>query len=78
MYDLHFEQFVQEPEANLSQLIQWLDLPEPKRYLQDCASIVFSKPREPRHNTTWWTEERIMEITSECSHIPFLKAYRFA
>jgi len=76
VYDLYLENLIADPRQQLTDLVTWLDLePEPS-YLDDCASIVFSKPRKTRGEVEW-TPERIDRVRERIDRYDFLRAMNY-
>lgn len=75
-HDLHFESFVGDPAAALQSLCRFLNVPAAADYVQDCAGIVFSSPRQTRHSITWSPADR-QRVMDECRSYPFLSEYTF-
>jgi len=76
VYELRHEQVIEDPHTNLSALCEFLNVDHTHEYLNDCASIVFDKPRKTRHSVNW-TSELVDSVTDGMSKFDFLAGYSF-
>lgn len=74
--DLHHENFVKEPKAQLRELCCWLGIEPSSNYLDDCKKVVFESPRKSRHKIQW-NEEFKQQVQHKIELFPFLKEYTF-
>ena len=52
-FTMHIEDFLENPDHYLRELLQFLGLPVIEDYLKDSQSILFSKPKQTRYDFTW-------------------------
>jgi len=73
---LRHEDLIRAPEAEVRRLCAFFGLDAPEDYVRDCASIVFSQPRQTRHLLEWQPEHRthLEELIAQHS---FLEGYSF-
>lgn len=78
-FDLGHEDFVRDPRGSLQALAAFLGVEAPDDWLEACASIVFTKPRQPRFEVEW-PPELIEQVEARLAASPVLgqAAYRFA
>jgi hypothetical protein len=74
--DVHHEQFVDEPEAGLKALGDFLGLATSDEYLTDCRSIIYQSPHQSRHAAPW-TPALIEAVTQRMAEFPFLRGYSY-
>ena len=74
--DLHHEDFVKEPKAQLRKVCLWLGIEPSSNYLDDCNKVVFESPRKSRHKIQW-NEDLKQEINSKMQLFPFFERYTF-
>ena len=70
------EALVADPPATLRQLCQFLGLEAPDDYLADCASIVFTRPEQPRHQIPW-RDDQMALVLDGIARYDFLHGYTF-
>jgi hypothetical protein len=76
VYDLHHEDLIRNPRGQLAALCCALGLDPDPAYLDDCASIVFDKPRRTRDEVVW--HPSYVELVSRrAQSYPFLARYQF-
>lgn len=75
-FELRHEHLIADPRNALAALIDHLGLPPAEDYLNDCASIVYSKPHKSRHDRPW-TPELISRVQEEMRRYSFLTGYSF-
>lgn len=73
---LHLEDFIDDPETQLSRICSELGLEAPKDYLRDCSRIVDRKPHKRRHEAEW-DQGLVDEIAGRIDGISFLRRYSF-
>jgi hypothetical protein len=73
---VHHEEFIAAPEQGLVNLCAFLDLECSPGYLDDCAKLVWSKPRASRHDVEWPGSLR-SEIAERAAALPFLAGYAY-
>jgi hypothetical protein len=72
--DLWHEDFIDNPESELSKICSFLSLPVYDGYLDDCASIVYDSPHQIRHKILW--DQELKESTQKrMSKSDFLRRY---
>lgn len=78
-FDLGHEDFVRDPRGSLQALAAFLGVEAPDDWMAACASIVFTKPRQPRFEVEW-PPELIEQVEARLAASPVLgqAAYRFA
>ena len=74
--DVRHEDFIKDPQAQLSQICLWLGVEPSSNYLDDCAKVVFESPRKSRHKVQW-NEDLKQEIKSKMHSFPFFAGYTF-
>jgi hypothetical protein len=74
---VHLEDVVRQPQRELLKMLAFLNLPADIGYLTDCASIVFSEPRQSRHSVEW-PDETLRHLAAEAKKYWFLDGYSFA
>lgn len=74
--DVHHEDFIKDPKAQLRQLCLWLGVEPSSNYLDDCAKVVFESPRKSRHKVQW-NEDLKQQIESKMHSFPFFGGYTF-
>ena len=77
VFDIKQESVIDNPQKNLRELCNFLNLETNEAYLQDCASIVFKSPRKTRE-TIEWKPEDIELVAEKISFYDFLQGYSFA
>lgn len=76
MFDIRQEDVIKNPQENLKELCDFLNLEASETYLQDCASIIFKSPRKTRE-TIEWKPEDIQLVAEKISRYDFLQGYSF-
>lgn len=75
-YEFRHEALIEQPQTILKQLCAFLNLAAPQDYLDDCASIVFSSPKQTRFNYKW-TKESINFVQNKIEQFDFLQGYSY-
>lgn len=70
------ENFLENPEHHLHELMHFLGLPAHADYMEACAGILFKQPRPSRWNIQW-PEATIDEVATAIQDLPCLAGYRF-
>jgi hypothetical protein len=73
---IRHESFIDDPEPHLAELCRFLGVPAARRYLQDCARIVYPAPHASRLEAPW-TSDLIRRVAAEMARFPFLEGYTF-
>ena len=76
VFEIKQESVIDNPQKNLRELCNFLNLEADEAYLQDCASIVFKSPRKTRE-TIEWKPEDIELVAEKISFYDFLQGYSF-
>lgn len=74
--DIHYEDFIKEPQAQLRQICCWLGVETSLDYLTDCQKVVYKSPRKSRHKIQW-TDELKQQVQSKIKAVPYLERYTF-
>ncbi len=73
---IRHEDVIADPTTELRSLVQFLGLDCTEQYLRDCASIVFSSPKQTR-NTVNWPAGLRERVERGIAGYDFLKGYSF-
>ncbi len=73
---LHLEDFIGDPEGQLSSVCAALGIEADEKYLRDCGRIVNKKPHRRRFEVEW-DEELPAGIQRNLERFPFLRRYSF-
>jgi hypothetical protein len=76
VFDLYSEDFIANPKPLLRELCAFLGQSCDEQYLDDCASIVFDKPKKTRTDANW-TPSLISRVEEQIALAPILQRYRF-
>lgn len=76
MFDLKHEDLIAEPRSHLAALVRFLGEEPAAGYLDDCASIVFERPKQTR-TTVAWPEPLLRELGARIADSPSLCDYAF-
>jgi Sulfotransferase family len=76
VHHLSHESFIDDPEQRLAEVCRFLEVPAERRYLQDCARIVYPAPHASRLDAPW-TSDLIRGVEKEMARFPFLEGYTF-
>jgi hypothetical protein len=76
VHHLSHERFIDDPEQRLAEVCRFLEVPAARRYLQDCARIVYPAPHASRLEAPW-TSDLIRGVEKEMARFPFLEGYTF-
>ena len=68
------EDLIDHPQRHLGEMCRFLDLPADNSYLQDCAGVLFSKPRQSQSTVTW-DPSLIDSVRARIEEFPFLHGY---
>lgn len=74
--DLRHEDLIREPVPTLARLCDFVGVEAEEGYLRDCASIVYPKPHQSRHEAPW-TPELLEQVARRMEPFPFLAGYRY-
>lgn len=74
--ELSHEQFIENPEASLTTLIEFLEVEPHEDYIKAAASKVFNSPSNSR-NKIDWPQEMIDQVAERSQKYDFLKDYEF-
>ncbi len=77
IFDVHLEDFILQPKKGLQEIFSFLEITTSEKYLDDCASIVWSKTNPSRFNNAIWTEDRKIKFSKQLEQYDFLKRYNF-
>ena len=73
---IHNEALIADPYSNLHRLTTFFGLPLPADYAAACASILFKKPNQARHEAIW-SPEAIAKVAKRIPHYDFLAGYSY-
>jgi len=73
---IRYEDFVNQPEKNLTAICNFLGLEADPEYLQACAGILHASPERSRHLVKW-EPEWIERVESRLKKYDFLAGYSF-
>ena len=68
------EDLIAEPKDHLGRMCRFLDLTAEDSYLQACASVLFSKPRQSQSAVTW-DPSLVDSVRERIEAFPFLHGY---
>ena len=71
---VRLEDLIADPKRHLGQMCQFLDVAPEESYLEACASVLFSKPRQS-HLDVPWNPEMIRYVRDRMEDFPFLQGY---
>jgi len=71
---IYLEDFIKNPQKNLSKTLDLLEVSYDKKYLNGCAKLVFSKPHKV-YDYKLWNESQINEVKNIIQTTPELKRY---
>ncbi len=74
--DIYHEDFIQDSEKTLEKILNFLDLPRSKDYINDCKKIIYTSPHKSRFDIDW-PQDLKEKIQSEISSYNFLKRYSY-
>ena len=74
--ELHHKEFIERPRKTLSKICKYLKLRCNKKYLDDCAKIIFKTPTLTRQYVVW-TEKQKEEVLKRMKDYSFLRKYTF-
>ena len=74
--DVRLDDMTARPQEQLTKLCEFLGLQVTPDYLADCATLVFSAPRQSR-GTVSWTPQAVDGVRAEAEQFTFLNGYRF-
>ena len=74
--ELKHEEFIQNPANNISNICQFLNIPDEKEYLKICAEATHASGSKSRNKISW-TNSQIQQINQGISRYDFLKDYTF-
>jgi len=73
---LRLDDLVAKPERHMAEMCRFLDVEPQIDYLQDCGSVLFSRPRQTKTNIVWPTD-LIHSVSCRMKRYPFLAGYEF-
>lgn len=73
-YLLYHEQFLADGQGELAKLGQFVGVEMEEAYLAACAGILFTKPKQARHEISW-SSSQIAQVAEQISKYPFLDGY---
>lgn len=76
MLDIYNENFIADPKKEIVKICELLGVDANSRYLDDCASIVFTNPKKTRNQINW-KPEFIQMVQTQIDKYDFLKGYNF-
>ena len=76
LHELRHEDLIAAPHATLRGVVEFLGLDATPDYLDACASILYEKPNQVRHQVDWPSTVRDHVATIIDSH-PFLSSYHW-
>ena len=76
LHAVHYEEFVNNPEQNLTQLCTYLDLEPHAEYVKACAGIMHQQPDRSNHMVEW-TPEWKKVVDDNIAKYDFLQGYSF-
>lgn len=74
--ELSHEEFIDQPEASLTKLIEFLEVEPYEDYIKAAAEKVFKSPSNSR-NKIEWPQEMIDQVAERSQKYDFLKDYEF-
>jgi hypothetical protein len=74
LLDIYLEDLIARPTEILAQACAFLGVAATNDYLDDCASIIFAKPRTTVDDAGW-TPAQIRQVQERMARIPFLDRY---
>lgn len=74
--DMRHEMFVENPQREMTQLINFLNISYTNEYIQDCTSVVKESPHKSRQDVDW-TNDLIQQVELKMRNYAFLKGYQF-
>jgi len=74
---IHLEDMIADPRQHLIDLARFVGVTPDKEYVDACARILFSKPRQTKSSVDW-PDELIDWVTQRIDKYPFLRGYNFA
>jgi hypothetical protein len=76
IYDVRLESFIGDPKPQLEDLCSFIGVKAERRYLEDCASIVFKSPRKSRFDIDW-SRGSIAKVRERMQAFTFLSGYDY-
>ncbi len=76
LHDIRLEAFIEDPKPHLAELCAFLGVTADRRYLEDCAGIVFRSAKKSRFDIDW-NADAIAEVRARMEPYDFLSGYRF-
>ncbi len=74
---IHLEDLIADPRQHLFNLTRFIGVAPDKDYVEACARLVFSKPRQTKSSVDW-PDDLIDMVTQRIDKYPFLRGYGFA
>jgi hypothetical protein len=76
LLDVRHEALVADPRAELARACRFVGVEPDDRYLDDCASAVFTAPRQSRRDLTW-DRALVERVAAEAAGYDFLDGYAY-
>jgi hypothetical protein len=73
---LRLEDLIDQPQRHMGDLCRFLHVEPHTDYLEDCAKVIFSRPRQPKSNIAW-PAELVQSVSERMKAFPFLDGYHF-
>jgi hypothetical protein len=74
--DVRYELFLQDPRSGLSELCHFIGVEPTTQYLEDCASVIWSRESKTRSRVSW-TAEQIERVNKIITTYPAYSGYSF-
>ncbi len=74
--DLRHEDMIADPVTWLPRLCSFVGVTAGDDYVRDCASIIYKRPHQSRHEAPW-TDELVGMVERRMAAFSFLEGYRF-
>ena len=73
---MRLESFIGDPKPQLEDLCSFIGVKAERRYLEDCASIVFKSPKKSRFDIDW-SRGAIAKVRERMQAFTFLSGYDY-
>jgi hypothetical protein len=73
---LHLEDLIVSPEQQFEELCGFLGVDAPQDYIDDCAALLFSKPRQSKTDCDW-PSSLAGAVSRRAEQFPFLNGYQY-
>ena len=74
---IHLEDLIADPRQHLVKLARFIGVQPDKEYVDACAGVLFSKPRQTKSSVDW-PDDLIDMVIQRIDKYPFLRGYEFA